>query len=475
MLQKNKKILIFGIGSAAQELFSTLSFDSKTEVKGFISYEKNHIGREIMGKNIYSIRGAQKIWIKDKSIQLYIASRSLSMKDKQELIDLCFQDGIKVKEISTYSEMLREKEISLKDLNISDLIIRKNLDEYESELNNLEGKRILISGAGGSIGSEIVRILCSIKVEEIILVDISEYALFSITEEIRNVYPSVSIESVLCDVKDSQKISQIIKTHNPEIIYHAAAYKHVPILEDKNNFKSAFENNFIGTANLAKAAVNANISKFIFVSTDKAVRPTNLMGVSKRLAELYIQELNKSSDNTILTSVRFGNVIDSSGSVIPTFRKQIKNGGPVTVTHPEIIRYFMTIGEAAYLVIISSIIAKKPGVYMLKMGEPVKIDDIAKRMIKLSGNEIKTREDEEGIEIIYSGLRPGEKLFEELLVDESDIETSHPKIFIDTNTKNITLDNLDSLISMIKELSDYRSLSDLKSYFKSYADYTPND
>ena len=275
----------------------------------------------------------------------------------------------------------------------------------------------------------------------------------------------------MASVKNKQKLREVFTKYNPDIVYHAAAYKHVPILEDENNYQQSMTNNFFGTVNIAEVCLEKSVKKCIFVSTDKAVRPTNIMGASKGLAEIFLDSCN-ASKKTIFSSVRFGNVIDSSGSVIPIFRNQIKRGGPLTVTHPDIIRYFMTIGEAAYLVILSSIISKEPNVYMLKMGDPVKILDIAKA-IKLSGNEIKSDKNKDGIEIIFTGLRPGEKLYEELLVDSNDVETDHPKIFMDTNRKNYSFDEIklmrDNILKSIEE-NDKDALIEI---ITKYADYMP--
>ncbi len=471
---KNQKILIFGVGKSANELYASLTLNSQKTIIGFISHDYNSVGREIFGKKILSIKQAKDILESGKTIQLYLASRSVGEQEQQELINFCSTNGIKVKKISSYSDMLKENEISLKDLNISDLIPRTNIDKFSSEMKVLEDQVIIVTGAGGSIGSELSLMMSKkAKLKKLILIDISEAALFSISEEIKSINPSLNIISLILDIKDKSKVKKIIDKFKPHTIYHAAAYKHVPILETEDNFIQAIENNFLGTASLAMSCLDADVKNFVFISTDKAVRPTNIMGASKRMAELYIESLNKVNPKMNYLSVRFGNVIDSSGSVIPTFRKQIKNGGPVTVTHPDIIRYFMTIGEAAYLVIISSIISDSSGVYMLKMGEPVKILDIAKKMINLSGNTIKT-DDEDGIEIIFTGLRPGEKLYEELLVDESNLETKHPKIFKDTSDQDINLDELDELILIMKEELNKDKISLIKEKLKKYADYRPS-
>ncbi len=472
-VKKTDRILIFGTGIEAQELFSTLTFNQTVEIVGFISNDEKIIGRELNGVDIYSISKLHKLLKNNQKFEIYIASRAIEKEVKEKLINLCAEHDTRVREISTYSEMLKENELNLKDLNISDLIPRTNVDKFEKELKVIESKVVMITGAGGSIGSEITRIISSIKIKKIILIEISEFSLFSITQEIKEIHPSIDIESIIADIKDVEKCDAIMKKFSPDIIYHAAAYKHVPILEDENNIKVSIENNFLGTVELAKLAIKHQVPKFVFVSTDKAVRPSNIMGASKRMAEIYMQILSASSDSTMISSVRFGNVIDSSGSVIPIFRKQIKSGGPVTVTHPEMVRYFMTIGEAAYLVIMASIIAKKTGVFLLKMGDPVKIFDLAKRMIALSGNEYKSIGNKNGIEIIFSGLRPGEKLYEELLVNETDVETAHPKIFMDSNTIEINSYDYENLIEEIQIALKNSNFNELKEILKKHADYTP--
>ena len=428
------------------------------------------IGRELFSKEIISLTKAIKQIELDKNCSLYIASRSISEEKKRDIIEKCESLGIQVKKISAFSDMIKEKEINLTDLSISDLLPRSRLDDFTDELNILKDKVVLVTGAGGSIGSEICRILAHAKVKNLVIVEISEAALFAISEELRQINKTLNIHSVLLSVKNKTNLRKIFSKYRPDYVYHAAAYKHVPILEENDNYSQAIKNNFFGTCNVADVCDEFNVSKFIFISTDKAVRPTNIMGASKRLAEIYLEAAFTES-KTIFSSVRFGNVLDSSGSVIPTFRKQIKNGGPVTVTHPDIIRYFMTIGEAAYLVILASIISEKQEVYMLKMGDPVKIDDLARRLIKLSGNKIKTSKDENGIEIIYTGLRPGEKLYEELLVNEEDVQTNHPKIFIDTSKTNIRKNELLEMIAKVDKATSDGDLIALKKILAGYAEY----
>jgi len=472
-LKPEKKVIIYGTGDSARELFSSLTF-SRTQVVMFVTENSDFIGREIYNIPTDSWNKAKKLLESDKSILLYIASRSMHETRKKEIIEDCVKMGVKVKKISAYSDMLREQEVSLTDLSISDIVPRLNFSDESNYLEDLNNKSCMVTGAGGSIGSELARNLSKQKLKKLILVEISEASLFVIQSELQEAKIDIELVCILADIKDVKKMSNIIEEFKPDYVYHAAAYKHVPILEENHNYEEAFRNNFLGTFQLAKLCVESEVSNFVFVSTDKAVRPTNLMGASKRLAEISIQGLSKSSSKTMLNSVRFGNVMDSSGSVLPTFRRQIKKGGPVTVTHPEIVRYFMTINEAAYLVVMSSLIAKNGMIYMLKMGEAVKIDDIAKRMIKLSGNNIKNDDKEEGIEVIYTGLRPGEKLYEELLVDKESKETTHEKIFFDPVLNSIELEEVDNLAVQIKDLLDKKSLLDIKKICENYADYRPS-
>ena len=472
-LKPEKKVIIYGTGDSARELFSSLTF-SRTQVVMFVTDNSDFIGREIYNIPTTSWNKAKKLLMSDKSILLYIASRSMHETRKKEIIEDCVSMGVKVKKISAYSDMLREQEVSLTDLTISDIVPRLNFIDESNYLEDLNNKSCMVTGAGGSIGSELARNLSKQKLKKLILVEISEASLFVIQSELQEAKIDIELVCILADIKDVKKMSNIIEEFEPDYVYHAAAYKHVPILEENHNYEEAFRNNFLGTFQLAKLCVEGEVSNFVFVSTDKAVRPTNLMGASKRLAEIAIQALSKSSSKTVLNSVRFGNVMDSSGSVLPTFRRQIKKGGPVTVTHPEIVRYFMTINEAAYLVVMSSLMAKNGMIYMLKMGEAVKIDDIAKRMIKLSGNNIKNDHEEGGIEVIYTGLRPGEKLYEELLVDKASKETTHEKIFFDPVLNSIELDETNNLAVQMKDLLDKKSLSDIKKLCQNYADYRPS-
>ena len=339
----------------------------------------------------------------------------------------------------------------------------------------------MVTGAGGSIGSELCRQIIKQKPDKLLLVEISEYALYSINQQLEEIIQKdTELIPLIGSVQDIQRMKEIISIFKPSIIYHAAAYKHVPIVE--YNLVEGLKNNLLGTFELANLSLENNVNNFVFVSTDKAVRPTNVMGVTKRLAELSLQALNyknlnlsEGSKQTKFSIVRFGNVVDSSGSVIPKFREQIKNGGPITLTHKDITRYFMTITEAAQLVIQAGAMAKGGDVFVLDMGNPIKIYDLAIRMIELSGLTAKLLPSSKGdIEIKITGLRPGEKLFEELLLSNNPIKTKHPKIFR-SKEPFILHEQLIKEIDLLKKLMINNDLENiLKKLTSIVVDYSPN-
>ncbi|MBM7037701.1 polysaccharide biosynthesis protein [Vibrio sp. 188UL20-2] len=319
----------------------------------------------------------------------------------------------------------------LKEVAIEDLLGREPVEPNQQLLmKNIAGKSVMVTGAGGSIGSELCRQIVKLQPTTLILFEISEFSLYKIDHELRQLHLDVNIVPVMGNVQNEARLAQVMSAFSVDTIYHAAAYKHVPLVEF--NTIEGVQNNVLGTYRTACAAIKANVTSFVLISTDKAVRPTNVMGTTKRLAELGLQALSQgyqTEHNTLFSMVRFGNVLGSSGSVIPLFKSQIANGGPVTVTHKVIIRYFMTIPEAAQLVIQAGAMGKGGDVFVLDMGEPVRISDLAKNLIHLSGLEVRDQHNPEGdIEIHYSGLRPGEKLYEELLIGDSVSETSHDRI-----------------------------------------------
>lgn len=460
----NTQVVIFGAGRTGTATANTLASASrKYYIKGFIDDDPNLCGKTIMGQKIYP-REKQEFLIKYKDIdQLIIATNRISTERKNEIFELCHANKVKVltvPPISTWTDgKLSENQI--KEIRIEDLLGRKEIKINSNLINSeLSGKRILISGAAGSIGSEIVRQLTNFPVE-LILLDSAETPLYNIENELEDKYPNVHKDIIIASVTDKNVLKEVFAKYNPQIVFHAAAYKHVPMME-RSPYEAAY-NNIIGTKNIADTALETGVEKFIMISTDKAVNPTNVMGASKRYAEMYIQQLNFRGVTKFITT-RFGNVLGSNGSVIPRFKTQILRGGPVTVTHPEITRYFMTIPEASRLVLEAATMGKGGEIFLFDMGEAVKIRSLAERMIKLSGLE-----PDKDIEIKYTGLRPGEKLMEELLTKkENTLPTYHEKIFIakqeDVNPQEVekSISELAELLSSDQENRDMAIVENIK-------------
>lgn len=445
----NTQVIIFGAGRTGTATANTLmSASRKYYIKGFIDDDPNLQGKTIMGQKIYS-GDKQDYLIKYKDVdQLIIATNRISTERKNEIFRLCHANKVKVltvPPIKTWTDgKLKDNEI--KEIEIEDLLGRAeitiNRDLIEQQI---KGKTILISGAAGSIGSEIVRQLAKFSVR-LILLDQAETPMYSIENELNDKFPDTEKEIVIASVTDVKHLNDIFNRYKPDIVFHAAAYKHVPMME-RVPYQAA-NNNIIGTKNIADISMSKNVEKFIMISTDKAVNPTNVMGASKRYAEIYIQHLNLLPDNkTKFITTRFGNVLGSNGSVIPRFKEQIQKGGPVTVTHPEITRYFMTIPEASRLVLEAATMGNGGEIYLFDMGEPVKILSLAERMIMLSGFQ-----PNEDIDIVFSGLRPGEKLYEELLTKKENIlPTYHKKIFI-AKQETINSEHINSCIEELKSI-----------------------
>ena len=354
----------------------------------------------------------------------------------------------------------------IKDLNIEDLLSREQVKPNLKLLSkNINSKVIMVTGAGGSIGSEISRQILKLKPKKLILIELNEFALYKISEELKKINYGIKIIPLLLNIQNSLKMEEVFKNFNIDTVYHVAAYKHVPLVEE--NICESVKNNVFGTFVVAQIALKYNVSNFALISSDKAVRSTNIMGATKRLAEICVQSLyDNQNQNSKFAIVRFGNVLESSGSVIPIFKKQIKEGGPLTLTHPDVTRYFMTITEASQLVIQAAAMAEKCEVFILDMGESVKIKDLIDKMIKLSGFSIKDDKNLDGdIEVKITGLRPGEKLYEELLIGDNPQKTYHKKIqkaqdlFIPLNRLKIELDNLSSLIeeNRVREVKEMLS------------------
>ena len=480
--------LIYGAGEAGIQLVRAMQESRDIFIKGFLDDNLKQQGCIIEGKQIYSPKVLDKL-IKEKKINLILlALPSVSITKRSRIIKNLLKFKVQVRTIPGIDDLAKGNSLitDFLELNIDDLLGRIQVEPYEKLMKrNIFGKTIMVTGAGGSIGSELCRQIIRYGPRRILLIELSEYALYLIHSELENLNNElIEVIPLIASVQDSRRISEILSIWHPETIYHTAAYKHVPIVE--HNLAEGLKNNLFGTFDFAKISLQFKVPNFVFVSTDKAVRPTNIMGATKRLAELSLQALNDkvSTDKdkrTKFSIVRFGNVLDSSGSVIPKFRDQIKNGGPITLTHKDITRYFMTITEASQLVIQAGAMAEGGDVFVLDMGEPIKIYDLAKRMIELSGKSLLSKKNMQGnIEIKITGLRPGEKLYEELLLSDNPIKTEHPKIFrsqepfikfkilieeLDNLNKLINKNDLDNIVLKLKSLvADYYPNSEIVDY-----------
>ena len=424
-----KRIMVIGAGDAGNMIIREIRSSGilKSKVVCAIDDDKNIHGLNIQGVKIIGGRDQIKEAVKKYKVdEIIIAMPSVSSRERKKIYDICKDTQCTLRTIpGMYQIINNEVKLSdLREVQIEDLLGRDTVDINVDEiLDYVKGRVILVTGAGGSIGSELCRQIAGHNPKKLVMLDIYENSIYDIQLEIAGKYPGLDMEVLIATIRDEKRIKSIMKKYKPEIVFHAAAHKHVPLMETSPN--EAVKNNVFGTLTLVKAADESAVDKFIMISTDKAVKPTNIMGATKRICEMIIQAYNKKSE-TEFVAVRFGNVLGSNGSVIPIFRKQIEEGGPVTVTHKDITRYFMTIPEAVSLVLQAGYYAKGGEIFILDMGEPVKIYDLAKNMIKLSG-----RTPDVDIKIEITGLRPGEKLYEELLMDEEGIEkTQNNLIYI---------------------------------------------
>jgi len=434
-----RKVVIYGAGSAGVQLAAALDHGVEFKPVAFIDDDLSLQRQKVNGLRIYPLSSLSYLIERHKLADVLLAIPSAPRSRKSEIIRLLEPYAVHVMTMPGLSDIAqgKVKVDALQEIDIGDLLGRDSVSPDISLLSaNSAGKIVMVTGAGGSIGSELCRQLIQLQPKSLVLFELCEYALYAVEKDLHSQYAKthpdrqIEIISVLGSVRDQERIERVCKAFAVQTIYHAAAYKHVPMVE--KNPGEAIWNNVFGTLNTAKAAISAGVETFVLISTDKAVRPTNTMGATKRVAELILQALSKESQvhhQTRFTMVRFGNVLDSSGSVVPLFRDQIAKGGPVTVTDERVIRYFMTIPEAAQLVIQAGAMGVGGDVFVLDMGEPVRIVDLAKRMIHLSGLEVKDNSHPEGeIEISYIGLRPGEKLYEELLIGDNVSETAHNRI-----------------------------------------------
>ena len=423
---KRKKVMIIGGGEAGRTLITEIQ-NSKyldQKVACIIDDDPKKIGRYIKGIKVVGNRDSIKKNVKRYNIQQIILTiPSVNSARIRPIVEICQDTNCELMILPGVYQLVtgEVKASKLRPVKIEDLLGR---DEVHINLNEImdyvSGKVIMVTGGGGSIGSELCRQIAEHRPKQLIIFDIYENNAYDIQQELVRKYPELDLVVLIGSVRDENRIDSIFKQYHPEIIYHAAAHKHVPLMEDSPN--EAIKNNVLGTYNMVRMADKWNVKRFVQISTDKAVNPTNIMGASKRICEMIIQTYNKES-NTEYVAVRFGNVLGSNGSVIPLFKKQIAEGGPVTVTHPEIIRYFMTIPEAVSLVLQAGAYAKGGEIFVLDMGDPVKILDLAKNMIRLSGYKV-----DQDIKIEFTGLRPGEKLFEELLMDEEGMTDTPNKL-----------------------------------------------
>lgn len=421
------KIMIIGAGEATSVLMREISnsrYLDNSKVVCIIDDDLGKVGKYIRGVKIVGTRDHIKEYARYYDIdEIIFAIPSASTKDKREILNICKETSCNLKILPGVYQMV-DGEINIKDLRNVDVLDLLGRDPVKVDIESIMGyvkdKTVLVTGGGGSIGSELCRQLVSHKPKCLVIFDIYENNAYDIQQELKIKYPDANVVTLIGSIRNTSRLESIFEQYKPDIVYHAAAHKHVPLMEVSPN--EAIKNNVVGTWNVAKMADKYGVKKFVMISTDKAVNPTNVMGATKRICEMIIQSFNEKS-KTDFVAVRFGNVLGSNGSVIPLFKRQIEAGGPVTVTHPDIIRYFMTIPEAVSLVLQAGAYAKGGEIFILDMGEPVKIDDLAKNLIRLSGYTLGV-----DMEIKYTGLRPGEKLYEELLMNEEGMQDTDNKL-----------------------------------------------
>ncbi|WP_252242351.1 nucleoside-diphosphate sugar epimerase/dehydratase [Clostridium sp. ZBS18] len=455
-----RRVMIVGAGSAGTMIINEMM--ARRELKYnpivLIDDDKEKLGRRISGVKIVGNRYDIPYVVGEQEIDLILISiPSLDSKNKAEIIDICKKTNCKLQIIPGIYEILsgdanvsRIKDVDLEDLLGRDPIVldNKGISDY------IQGKTILVTGAGGSIGSELCRQISVYNPKRLILFDIYENNIYDIQNELKEEFPDMNLTVLIGSIRDRQRLHEVFSKYKINVVFHAAAHKHVPLMEDSP--KEAVKNNVFGTLNLATEASKSKIDRFVMISTDKAVNPTNIMGATKRLCEMIVQAMDKQS-KTEFVAVRFGNVLGSNGSVIPLFKKQIANGGPVTLTHKKIVRYFMLIPEAAQLVLQAGAFAKGGEVFVLDMGKPVKIYDLACDLIRLSGFE-----PNRDIKIVVTGLRPGEKLYEELLMSEEGLkDTAHQKIYVGKPTFE-DMDTLNYKLEQLRKLLELNDINEIK-------------
>ena len=458
-----ERVMIIGAGLAGEKIYREIS-SAPQVYKEVICFIDDNIAKQQRSlHNVPIVGGRDKIIEASKEYkieEILVAMPSVDEKDLADILNICKETKCRIKKLPGIYQMLNgDVHLSdFKEVEIKDLLGREPIEvNLEEIMDYVTDKVVMVTGGGGSIGSELCRQIAAAKPKQLIIVDIYENNAYDIQLELKHDYPDLNLETLIASVRNTKKVDELFKEYRPDIVYHAAAHKHVPLMEDSPN--EAVKNNVFGTLNVARAADKYKTKRFILISTDKAVNPTNVMGATKRMCEMIVQTMNNRS-KTEYVAVRFGNVLGSNGSVIPLFKKQIKNGGPVTVTHPDIIRYFMTIPEAVSLVLQAGAYAKGGEIFILDMGKPVKIADMARNLIKLSGYE-----PDIDIKIEYTGLRPGEKLYEELLMKEEGLQDT-PNHLIHIG-KPIEMDEevfLEKLVHLKKEA--YEETNDIRHLIK---------
>lgn len=468
-------VLVLGAGDAAVGLSKELVRSRDWRLVGFLDDAPAMHGLMLNGIKVLGDISSLPNWAARLGVsQAIIAMPKASHQQRKRAIDLCSQAGVKVLTVPSFDDLMsgRVAISQLRAVELDDLLGRDPVQLDDEGLHELlTGKTVMVTGAGGSIGSELCRQIARFKPERLMLYEQSEFALYLIEQELRSAEPDLVCEYLIGDVRDAKRLDEVMGQHRPAVVFHAAAYKHVPLMEQRNSWQ-AVRNNVQGTWCVASAAQKHGASRFVLISTDKAVNPTNVMGATKRLAEMVCQGLQQPPSHqyggTRFVMVRFGNVLGSNGSVIPKFREQIAKGGPITVTHPDITRYFMSIPEAAQLVLQAGLMGKGGEIFVLDMGEPVKIVDLARDLVRLSG----LSEDE--IKIEYTGLRPGEKLYEELLADnEHTLPTQHPKLRI-AQSRAVGADWLQQMLGWVGEHSTQSDLAVKQALKQWVPEYVPD-
>ena len=466
--ENRKNLLIIGAGNASHEIINAIQMNmqDKYNIVGIIDDNERRQGFTVSGVKIVGKRDDIPEVCKKNNVDLiYFSIANIDNENKKQILNICESTKIKVRVLPGLREIVKNKQLfeHLRDVEIEDLLGRDPVKLDNKNIESLiKNKTILVTGGGGSIGSELCRQIAKYKPEQLVMLDIYENNLYDIEQELKTKYPKLKIEAVVASIRDKKRLESVFEKYNPYLVFHAAAHKHVPLMEKSP--LEAIKNNVFGTYNVVNASDKYNVKRFILISTDKAVNPTNIMGATKRICEMIVQAKNKES-KTEFAAVRFGNVLGSNGSVVPLFKKQIADGGPVTVTHKEITRFFMTIPEAVELVLQAMTYAAGGEIFVLDMGQPVKIYDLAESLIKLSGFV-----PNEDIEIKVTGLRPGEKLYEELLMGEEGLEkTAHNKIFV-AEPLDITMKDVENKLAKFNEIlnieEDKVKLKDVKEIMK---------